>query len=164
MYVSGSISPKEFPSSIPEPGICIRRYSNFVWNCFYASCITLEFKISNKNKIWLMSEPNLLTWHMLTLLGLFIPKASFGIRFLSLPASFSLSVCVYLWVCRPPACACDDSLPIQTRIKKSNKRCKTPWLRSLLLWALIDLDPKGQILLTGFTLVSKWNINIRFVH
>ena len=27
----------------------------------------------------------------------------------------------------------------------SDRRCKTPWLRSLLLWGLIDLDVQGQI-------------------
>ena len=74
----------------------------------------------------------------------FLHEASFGLRVLSLPAS----VCVCLSVC-----VCVNHLLVRTitrdlfRLGSPNldQRCKTPWLRSLLFYGLIDLDLQCQI-------------------
>ena len=74
--------------------------------------------------------------------GFFLPEASFGLRVLSLPAS--VCVCV---------CLCVNHLLFRAIIRdlfklgspNLDKRCKRPWLRSLLFWGAIDLDLQGQI-------------------
>ena len=68
----------------------------------------------------------------------FLPKASFGLRVLSLPVS---------------VCVCINHLLVRTITRHLFKlgspnlvqRSKTPWLRSLLFWGAIDLDLQGQI-------------------
>ena len=72
----------------------------------------------------------------------FLPEASFGLRVLSLPAS----VCVYV-------CVCGNHLLVRTitchpfKLESPNldQKSKTPWLRFLLFWGLIDLELQGQI-------------------
>ena len=75
-----------------------------------------------------------------------LPEASFGHRVLSSPASVYPSVC-------PCVCVCINHLLVRTithqpfHLGSSNlhQRCKTPWLRFLYIWGLIDLDLQGQI-------------------
>ena len=73
---------------------------------------------------------------------LFLPEASFGLRVLSLPAS----VCVYVCVCGNHllvrAITCH---PFKLESPNLDQKSKTPWLRSLLFWGLIDLELQGQI-------------------
>ena len=72
----------------------------------------------------------------------FLPEASFGLRVLSSPLSVYLSVCV-----------CINHLLVRTithqpfKLESPNLkyRCKTPWLRCLLFWGVIDLELQGQI-------------------
>ena len=72
----------------------------------------------------------------------FLPEASFGLRVLSLPASVCVCVCV-----------CGNHLLVRTitchpfKLESPNldQKSKTPWLRSLLFWGLIDLELQGQI-------------------
>ena len=72
----------------------------------------------------------------------FLPKASFGLRVLSLPASVCVCVCV-----------CGNHLLVRAitchlfKLESPNldQKSKTPWLRSLLFWGLIDLELQGQI-------------------
>ena len=66
----------------------------------------------------------------------FLPKASFGLRVLSLPAS----VCVNHELVRAIA-----HHPFQLESSNLDHRCKIPWLRSLLFLGVIDLDLQGQI-------------------
>ena len=76
----------------------------------------------------------------------FLPEASFGLRVLSSPLSVYLSVCVCM-------CVCINHLLVRTithqpfKLKSPNlkHRCKTPWLRCLLFWGVIDLELQGQI-------------------
>ena len=76
----------------------------------------------------------------------FLPEASFGLRVLSSPLSVYLSVCVCV-------CVCINHLLVRTithqpfKLESPNlkHRCKTPWLRSLLFWGVIDLELQGQI-------------------
>ena len=76
----------------------------------------------------------------------FLPKASFGLRVLSLPASVCL--CVH-----PSVCMCGKQLlvraithhPFKVESPNLDYRYKRPLLRSLLFWGLIDLDLQGQI-------------------
>ena len=71
-----------------------------------------------------------------------LPEASFGLRVLSLPASVCVCVCV-----------CGNHLLVRTitchpfKLESPNldQKSKTPWLRSLLFWGLIDLELQGQI-------------------
>ena len=79
-----------------------------------------------------------------SLLGPFLPEASFGLRVLSSPASVGLCVRV---------CVCINHELVRTITHRSFKlgspnldqRCKTPWFRSLLFLGMIDLDLQGQI-------------------
>ena len=72
----------------------------------------------------------------------FLPEASFGLRVLSLAASVCPSVCV-----------CGNHLLVRTITCRAFKlespnldhKSKTPWLRSLLFWGVIDLELQGQI-------------------
>ena len=77
---------------------------------------------------------------------MFLPEASFGLLGLSLPAS-CLCVCVHLSV-RPSitklVCAMTHD-PLKLGSWNLDQRCKTAWLRSLLLFGTIDLDLQGQI-------------------
>ena len=65
----------------------------------------------------------------------FLPKASFGLRVLSLPASVCLCV-------RPSVCVFGKHLlvraithhPFKLGSPNLDHRCKRPWLRSLLFW------------------------------
>ena len=62
------------------------------------------------------------------------------------PVCVSVSVCVYV-------CVCINHLLVRTithqpfKLKSPNlkHRCKTPWLRCLLFWGVIDLELQGQI-------------------
>ena len=58
----------------------------------------------------------------------FLPKASFGLRVLSSPASVGLCVCVY----QSRACPHDNSSPIQARITKFG-----PEMQNTLVWVPI---------------------------
>ena len=72
----------------------------------------------------------------------FLPEASFGLRVLSLPPSVCLCVCVcgnHLLV-RAITCR-----PFKLESPNLDQKSKTPWLRSLLFWGLIDLELQGQI-------------------
>ena len=70
----------------------------------------------------------------------FLPKASFGLSVLLLHASVCLSVCVnHLFV---HAITRD---PFKLGSPNLDQRCKTPWLRSLLLGGAIDFDLQDQI-------------------
>ena len=81
-------------------------------------------------------------WVTAVIITMFLPEASFGLRVLSLPAS----VCVYV-------CVCGNHLLVRTitchpfKLESPNldQKSKTPWLRSLLFWGLIDLELQGQI-------------------
>ena len=83
----------------------------------------------------------------------FLPEASFGLRVLSLPASVCPSV-------RPSVCVCGKHLlvrvitqhPVKLGSPNLDNRSKRPWLRSLLFWGVIDLDPQGQIELRSHNL------------
>ena len=71
-----------------------------------------------------------------------LPEASFGLRVLSLPPSVCLCVCVcgnHLLV-RAITCR-----PFKLESPNLDQKSKTPWLRSLLFWGLIDLELQGQI-------------------
>ena len=76
----------------------------------------------------------------------FLPKASFGLRVLSLPESVCLCV-------RPSVCVFGKHLlvraithhPFKLGSPNLDHRCKRPWLRSLLFWGVIELDLQGQI-------------------
>ena len=82
----------------------------------------------------------------------FLPKASFGLRVLSLPASVCVCVCVCLSVCLSVR-LCVNHLFVRGITRdlfklgspNLDQRCKRPWLRSLLFWGAIDPDLQGQI-------------------
>ena len=74
----------------------------------------------------------------------FLPEASFGLRVLSLPAY----VCVYVCVCLCVCVSVNHELvraiihqPFKLGSPNLVQRSKTPWLRSLLFFGAIDLDP-----------------------
>ena len=71
-----------------------------------------------------------------------LPEASFGLRVLSLPASgcLTVSLCVNHWFVR--AITQD---PFKLGSPNVVHRCKTLWLRSLLLLMVNDHDLQGQI-------------------
>ena len=73
----------------------------------------------------------------------FLPKASIGLRVLSLPVS--VCVCVRPCVNHELVRAITHD-PFQLGSPNVGHRCKRPWLRSLLFWEVIDLDLQGQIL------------------
>ena len=73
---------------------------------------------------------------------LFLPEASFGLRVLSLPPSFCLCVCVCVNHLLVRAITCR---PFKLESPNLDQKSKTPWLRSLLFWGLIDLELQGQI-------------------
>ena len=80
----------------------------------------------------------------------FLPEASFGLRVLSSVAS--VCVCVCPCVCQS-VCVCINHLLVRAithhlfelGLRNLDKRCKRPWLRTLLFWGAIDLDLQGQI-------------------
>ena len=72
----------------------------------------------------------------------FLPKASFGLRVLSLPAS--VCVCVRPCVNHELVRAITHH-PFQLGSPNLDQRCKRPWLRSLLFCGTIDYDLQGQI-------------------
>ena len=60
---------------------------------------------------------------------------------LTFKVKFNLKIQIYpIWACLP-----NNSSPIQAGITKLDQKWKTPWLKSLLFWGLIDIDPQGQI-------------------
>ena len=73
----------------------------------------------------------------------FLPEASIGLRVLPLPPSVRPSVC--------PSVTKFVRAITQHLFKLGSpnldRRCKRPWLRSLLFFGVIDLDLQGQILL-----------------
>ena len=78
-----------------------------------------------------------------------LPKASFGLRVLLLPASVCLcvSVCVCLSVCvsvNPELVRAKTRHPFKLETTNLDKRCKTAWLRSLLFFGAINLDLQCQ--------------------
>ena len=73
---------------------------------------------------------------------LFLPEASFGLRVLSLPPSVCLCVCVCVNHLLVRAITCR---PFKLESPNLDQKSKTPWLRSLLFWGLIDLELQGQI-------------------
>ena len=81
------------------------------------------------------------TWKWLTG-DCYLPEASFGLRLLSLPASVCLCVCV---------CGNHELVhmithhPSKLGSPNVEQRCKTTWLRSLLIYGITDLDLHGQI-------------------
>ena len=92
-----------------------------------------------------------LTVHMICAPGIFT-RGQFwpsGIVIACVCVSVSVSVCV-----------CINHLLVRTithqpfNLGSSNlhQRCKTPWLRSLFIWGLIDLDLQGQIKLESWIL------------
>ena len=72
----------------------------------------------------------------------FLPEASFGLRVLSLPASVCLCVCVCGNHLLVRAITCH---PFKLESPNLDQNSKTPWLKSLLFWGLIDLELQGQI-------------------
>ena len=72
----------------------------------------------------------------------FLPEASFGLRVLSLPPSVCLCVCVCGNHLLVRAITCH---PFKLESPNLDQKSKTPWLRSLLFWGLIDLELQGQI-------------------
>ena len=72
----------------------------------------------------------------------FLPEASFGLRVLSLPPSVCLCVCVCVNHLLVRAITCR---PFKLESPNLDQKSKTPWLRSLLFWGLIDLELQGQI-------------------
>ena len=71
----------------------------------------------------------------------FLPKASLGLRVLSLHAF--VCVCVRPSECPSLACPREYSSPLQIKATKVEK--KTPWLRIPLIFGLFDPDFKVQI-------------------
>ena len=79
-------------------------------------------------------------------LSCFLPKASFGLRVLSLPAYVCVSV-------RPAGHVCGNHLPVRAITRDPFKLgspnldqiCKIPWLKSLLFLGAAYLDLQGQI-------------------
>ena len=98
--------------------------------------------------------------HVVCSIIFLLPKASFGLRVLSSPAS----VCMFVRVC---VSVCVNHLlvhaitrdPFKLGSPNLDQRCKRPWLRSLLFLGVMDLDLQGKILLQSqnlphFELVS----------
>ena len=100
----------------------------FVIGRNFASWLVVELLHVGSNLINLSREKR-------TNAFLFLPEASSGLRVLSSAAS----VCQCVYVCQSRACPHDNSSLIQAR------RCKTPWLRSLLFLGMINIDLQGQI-------------------
>ena len=72
----------------------------------------------------------------------FLPEASIGLRVLSLPAS----VCVCFRPCvNHELVRAITHDPYQLGSTNLDRKCKRPWLRSLLFLGVIDLDLQGQI-------------------
>ena len=75
-----------------------------------------------------------------------LPEDTFGLQILSLPAFVCLCACT-------SECPCVNNELVSTithhpfKLGSTNleQRCKTPRLRSLLFWGLIDIDLDGQI-------------------
>ena len=97
---------------------------------------------------------------------LFLPKASFGFRVLSLP----VCACVCLCVCVRQSWACprDNSWPVQASITKFDQRCKTTWLRSLFFYIFFYLFIYFFFFFGGggggstLTFKVKFNFKLRF--
>ena len=69
----------------------------------------------------------------------FLPEASFALWVLS------LTVCVHVRVLTLKLVCILSHHPFKLEPTNSDKRSKTPWLRSLLFWVLLDLDFQGEI-------------------
>ena len=78
-----------------------------------------------------------------------LPKASFGLRVLSLPASVCVSVC--LSVCQSLACLCDNSGPVQARIAKFGPKMQKTLVKVPIVFG-------GQLTLTYKV---KFNFKVR---
>ena len=75
-----------------------------------------------------------------------LPEASFGLQVLSSPLSVYLSVCVWVCVCINHLLVCTIThQPLKLESPNLKHRCKTPWLRCLLFWGVIDLELQGPI-------------------
>ena len=95
-----------------------------------------EMKITDRKQFW-------------SQILVLLPEASFGLRLLSSPASVCLSVC--LSVCHEFVRAITHH-PFKLESPNLKYRCKRPWLRSLLLMGVIDVDLQGQIQLESLIL------------
>ena len=72
----------------------------------------------------------------------FLPEASFGLRVLSLAAS----VCLCVRVCGNHLLVCAITChAFKLKSPNLDNKSKTPLLRSLLFWRVIDLELQGQI-------------------
>ena len=52
-------------------------------------------------------------------------------------------LCVCPWLCQTKACLHNHLFKLE--LPNYDKRCKIPWLRSLIFWGLIDLDLQDHI-------------------
>ena len=71
----------------------------------------------------------------------FLSETSFGLRVLWLLASVFMCVSVCVWM-NPDLVRAITHYPFKRRSPNLNQRCKTPWLRSLLV---VGLHLQGQI-------------------
>ena len=103
-------------------------------------CSTRHWNVCYKNNFWMYVTIHLfarsLLWHH------FLPEASFGLRVLSLPASVCVCVCVCGNHLLVRAITCH---PFKLESPNLAQKSKTPWLRSLLFWGVIDLELQGRI-------------------
>ena len=96
------------------------------------SCLLQNLKILPKCEFWpLKSSPNgRISLDCFVLRhAYFLPDTSSGLQVLSLFAP----VCACVYVCQPRAYQCYNSSPIQARITKVGQRCKTPWVKILIV-------------------------------
>ena len=83
-----------------------------------------------------------------------LPKASFGLRVLSLPAS--VCVCVCMSVCQSRVCLRDNSSPVQARITKFRVQMQNTLVRVLIVLWGERLWPSRSNLTWKSNLTSVW--------
>ena len=145
---------------------CVHEYFsiNLCHQCVYIDCKCLNFRVvsdvslsipidyvvSVRDKDFTMVSEDLLchsddlalkTGHLFYVIW-FLPEASFGLQVLSLAASVCLCVCVCGNHLLVRAITCH---PFKLEPPNLDQKNKTPWLRSLLFWGVIDFELQGQI-------------------
>ena len=124
-------------------------WNSFLYRCFknvergilVLPCLSVQPSVHPSLCLWIETCPLCIPIILARSIS-FLPEASFGLRVLSLPASFCVSVrpCVNHELVRAIT---HHSLKLGS--PNLDHRCKRPWFRSLVFLGVIVFDLQGQI-------------------